>query len=132
MRTIKRTNQFKRDYKRATKGRSEAYAQKLDTELGAVVQVLRADGTLDPRYGDHPLVVIGRITGIATSGPTYCCSTASRTKTLLPWSGLDHIASYLGVSRCAWASIQMLSVPVNARCRFICSTDMPRAPPASR
>jgi mRNA interferase YafQ len=55
MRTIKRTNQFKRDYKRATKGRSEAYAQKLDTELGAVVQVLRADGTLDPRYGDHPL-----------------------------------------------------------------------------
>jgi len=55
MRTIERTNQFKRDYKRETKGRSGAYAQKLDTELGEVVQVLSADGTLEPRYVDHPL-----------------------------------------------------------------------------
>ena len=55
MRTIRRTNQFKRDYKRETKGRSEAYVQKLDSEFGAVVQVLLADGTLDLRYEDHPL-----------------------------------------------------------------------------
>ena len=54
MRTTERTNQFKRDYKRETKGRSKAYAQKLDIELAAVVQVLRADGTLDPRHEDHP------------------------------------------------------------------------------
>jgi len=29
MRTIERTNQFKRDYKRETKGRSRAYVQEL-------------------------------------------------------------------------------------------------------
>jgi|GraSoi_2013_40cm_1033754.scaffolds.fasta_scaffold54272_2 hypothetical protein len=40
MRTTKRTNQFKKDYKRETKGRSSTYAQKLDSELAAVVQVL--------------------------------------------------------------------------------------------
>jgi len=55
MRMIERTNQFKRDYKRETKGRSGAYVQKLDSELGAVVQVLAVDGTLAPRYEDHPL-----------------------------------------------------------------------------
>jgi mRNA interferase YafQ len=55
MRTIKRTNQFKRDYKRETKGKSETYVQKLEAELAAVLQVLMVDGTLDPRYEDHPL-----------------------------------------------------------------------------
>jgi mRNA interferase YafQ len=55
MRTIERSNQFKRDYKRETKGRSETYVQKLKAELEAVLQVLRADGTLEPRYQDHPL-----------------------------------------------------------------------------
>jgi|SRR5215470_3629786 len=54
-RTIEHTNKFKRDYKRETKGRSLEYVRKLDTELAAVVQVLRTDGTLDQRYYDHPL-----------------------------------------------------------------------------
>jgi mRNA interferase YafQ len=56
MRTIKRTNQFKKDYKRETKGRSSTYVQKLDAELAAVVQVLMVDRTLEPRYRDHPLL----------------------------------------------------------------------------
>ena len=55
MRTIEHTNKFKRDYKRETKGRSREYVQELDAELAAVVRVLRADGTLDQRYYDHPL-----------------------------------------------------------------------------
>ena len=55
MRTIKRNNQFKRDYKRETKSRSETYVQKLEAELATVLQVLMVDGTLDPRYEDHPL-----------------------------------------------------------------------------
>lgn len=56
MRTIKRTNQFKRDYTRETKGRSWTYVQKLDAELAAVVHMLVVDGTLEPRYRDHPLL----------------------------------------------------------------------------
>jgi len=56
MRTIRRSNQFKKDYKRETKGRSSTYAQKLDAELAAVLHVLMVDGTLEPRYRDHPLL----------------------------------------------------------------------------
>jgi mRNA interferase YafQ len=56
MRTIRRTNQFKKDYKRETKGRSSTYALKLDAELAAVVDVLTVDGTLESRYRDHPLL----------------------------------------------------------------------------
>jgi mRNA interferase YafQ len=56
MRTTKRTNQFKKDYKRETKGRSSTYAQKFDSELAAVVQVLMVDGILAPRHRDHPLL----------------------------------------------------------------------------
>jgi mRNA interferase YafQ len=55
MRKIKPLNQFKRDYKRETKGRSREYARKLDTDLVAVVQILAADGTLEARYLDHSL-----------------------------------------------------------------------------
>jgi len=55
MRTIKRTNEFKNDWKRETKGRSRAYIAKLETELAAVAKVLQVDGTLDRRYSDHPL-----------------------------------------------------------------------------
>ncbi len=56
MRTIRRTNQFKKDYKRETKGRAATYVQKLDAELAAIMQVLTVDGTLEPRYRDHPLL----------------------------------------------------------------------------
>ena len=99
MRTTERTNQFKRDYKRETKGRSKAYAQKLDIELAAVVQVLRADGTLDPRHEDHPLTGEWRDHRDCHVRPDLVLIYPSRTKTLLPWSGLGRIASYLGVSR---------------------------------
>src|SRR5260370_41795917 len=54
-RTIEHTNKFKRDYKREIKGKSRAYARELDAALAAVVQVLRADGTLDQQHCDHPL-----------------------------------------------------------------------------
>jgi mRNA interferase YafQ len=55
MRTIKGTNQYERDYKRETKGKSAVYADKLDAELAAVVTVLVADGTLQDRHQDHVL-----------------------------------------------------------------------------
>ncbi|SRR5579871_530456 len=56
MRTIRRANQFKKDYKRETKGRSANYINKLDADLVAAVRVLAADGMLDAHYRDHPLV----------------------------------------------------------------------------
>jgi len=55
MRTIERTNQYRRDYKRETKGRSNAYVRLLDAELATVLQVLATDAELEPRYQDHPL-----------------------------------------------------------------------------
>jgi mRNA interferase YafQ len=55
MRTIRRTNQFKKDHKRETKGRSAAYVKKLDGDLGVVVRVLEADGALEDRHKDHAL-----------------------------------------------------------------------------
>ncbi len=72
MRTIKRGNQFKKDYKREIKGRSLAYVQKLDAELAAVFEVLSIDGILEPRYRDHQLLNIGRITGTAISDAIWC------------------------------------------------------------
>lgn len=55
MRTIEHTGKFKRDYKRETKGKSREDVRKLDFELGEVVKVLVADGTLPPRFNEHPL-----------------------------------------------------------------------------
>ena len=52
MRTTERTNQFKRDYKRESKGQHRAT---LDASLGPVVEVLANDQPLDPRHRDHPL-----------------------------------------------------------------------------
>lgn len=52
MRTIERTNQFKRDYKRETKGQRQAT---LDADLFLVVKDLAQDQPLEPRYCDHPL-----------------------------------------------------------------------------
>jgi mRNA interferase YafQ len=56
MRTIERTNTFKQDHKRKTKGKSHAYVRKLDEDLNAALQVLATDGALEPRYGDHSLI----------------------------------------------------------------------------
>lgn len=52
MRTIKRTTQFKRDYKRESKG---LHAKVLERELRAVVSLLISDTPLPVKYRDHPL-----------------------------------------------------------------------------
>jgi mRNA interferase YafQ len=52
MRTIEPTRQFRRDFKRETKG---PLGKRLDTLLNPVVAMLAADTALPPRYRDHPL-----------------------------------------------------------------------------
>ncbi|MBI3090814.1 MAG: type II toxin-antitoxin system YafQ family toxin [Candidatus Tectomicrobia bacterium] len=52
MRTIERTSQFKRDYKREAKGR---HRETLDAALRAVLEALANDQTLKPRHRDHAL-----------------------------------------------------------------------------
>jgi mRNA interferase YafQ len=52
MRTIERTGQFKRDWKREGKGR---YAKVLSEEFAALVQALAEDRVLEARHRDHAL-----------------------------------------------------------------------------
>jgi mRNA interferase YafQ len=52
MRIIEWTNQFKRDYKRESKGR---YRATLDIELFSIVDALANDRSLDPCCRDHGL-----------------------------------------------------------------------------
>ncbi len=52
MRRIERTSQFKRDYKRETRGQHRAT---LDADLIPVVKALANDQVLEPRYRDHSL-----------------------------------------------------------------------------
>ena len=52
MRTIERTGQFKRDYKRESKGQ---HRNVLDESLLAVLNLLLADKPLPAKYRDHPL-----------------------------------------------------------------------------
>jgi len=52
MRTIKYTNQFKRDYRREQSGR---HGKALDALLTDAVSLLAADKQLPRRYFDHPL-----------------------------------------------------------------------------
>ena len=52
MRTIRRTTQFNKDYKREVKGR---YRATLDRELIAVVSLLTADALVPERHRDHAL-----------------------------------------------------------------------------
>ncbi|MDH4108737.1 MAG: type II toxin-antitoxin system YafQ family toxin [Gammaproteobacteria bacterium] len=52
MRTIERTNQFKRDYKHEAKGR---YRAVLEGDLRNVLASLVADEPLAERYRDHSL-----------------------------------------------------------------------------
>ena len=52
MRTIERTGQFKRDYKREAKGQRRA---SLDDELVSVLTTLAEDRPLEPRHRDHAL-----------------------------------------------------------------------------
>ena len=53
MRTIERTGQFKRDYKREMKGR---HRPTLIADLTAVLDALIADRPLAPRCRDHALI----------------------------------------------------------------------------
>jgi mRNA interferase YafQ len=52
MRRIEPTTQFKRDYKRETKGLHRAT---LDTDMKPVLQALANDQALEPRHRDHSL-----------------------------------------------------------------------------
>ena len=52
MRTIERTGQFKRDYKRRAKGR---HRTTLDADLVPVLVALANDRLLEPRHRDHAL-----------------------------------------------------------------------------
>ena len=52
MRTIEHTGQFKRDFKRESKGLHRAT---LDADFLTVLQALAADGPLAERYRDHAL-----------------------------------------------------------------------------
>ncbi len=52
MREIERTTQFKRDYKRESKGRLRTV---LDASLAAVLLPLMNDEVLAERFRDHPL-----------------------------------------------------------------------------
>lgn len=52
MRTIERTGQFKRDYKRESKGQHRLV---LDDAFLAVLKLLIADKPLPAKYRDHPL-----------------------------------------------------------------------------
>ncbi len=53
MRRIERTAQFKRDYKRETKGQ---HRRSLDAELVPILQALATDQVLAERYRDHALI----------------------------------------------------------------------------
>ncbi len=52
MRTIERTGQFKRDYKRESRGR---HRTSLDAGLIRIVEMLANDHPLEPRHHDHAL-----------------------------------------------------------------------------
>lgn len=52
MRAIERFGRFKRDYKRERKGR---FRDTIGADLGAVVQLLVTDTSLEERYRDHAL-----------------------------------------------------------------------------
>ena len=52
MRTIERTGQFKRDYKREARGQHRA---SLDASLVPLLMALANDQPLEPRHHDHPL-----------------------------------------------------------------------------
>ncbi|WP_082472552.1 type II toxin-antitoxin system YafQ family toxin [Sphingomonas sp. Leaf357] len=53
MRTIERTGQFKKDYKRESRGR---HRQTLSSDLAVLLVQLASDGTLSPNYRDHALI----------------------------------------------------------------------------
>ncbi len=67
MRTIERTGQFKRDYKREAKGQ---HRSTLDLELIPIITALARDEPLELRRRDHAL--IGDWKDHRDCHPTYC------------------------------------------------------------
>lgn len=53
MRTIERTTQFKKDYKREAKGQ---HRKTIEHDLSSIVSKLANDEPLEPKQRDHPLV----------------------------------------------------------------------------
>ena len=68
MRTIERTGQLKRDYKREAKGQ---HRTTLDGDLVPVLTALAEDRPLEPRHRDMRLPVTGATIAIATSSRTW-------------------------------------------------------------
>jgi mRNA interferase YafQ len=81
MRTRRPTGQFKKDFKRETKGKSPVYVAKLGAELDAVVRVLLTDGELEARHRDHAL-----------TGMWKDCRDCHVRPDLVNWSALARIA----------------------------------------
>ena len=52
MRTIERTGQFKRDFKRETKG---SHRETLQREFADIAKILTADRQMNEKYRDHAL-----------------------------------------------------------------------------
>ena len=52
MRTTKPTRRFKQDFKRAERG---SHRDTLENDLTVVIELLRADALVPPRYDDHPM-----------------------------------------------------------------------------
>ena len=64
MRTIEYTRQFKRDYKRESRGQ---YRNTLETMFSRVLDALSRDQPLPAKYRDHPLTGEWRIFATAIS-----------------------------------------------------------------
>lgn len=65
MRTIERTDQFKKDYKRESKGQ---HRKTIEDDLKSIVSKLANDEPLAPKHRDHPLGS-GKIIAIVTLSP---------------------------------------------------------------
>jgi len=70
MRTLDRSSEFKRDYKRESKGQHRAT---LNDAFTSILTALALDQPLDARYRDHTTFpVIGQATVNAMSSPICC------------------------------------------------------------
>jgi mRNA interferase YafQ len=90
MRTIERTGQFRRDYKREAKGR---YRSEFDAYVVPVIVALANDEMLEPRYRDHALSGDWRDHRDCHIKPDLVRSTASLTLTrcsLFAWDRIRH------------------------------------------
>ena len=82
MRTIEFTGQFKRDYKRESKG---THKKTLAGDLNNAFKLLAADKKLPEKYYDHPLVGIGRIIVIAILNLIWFSSIENQMKQPYSW-----------------------------------------------